>query len=91
MLLRALRARGGMTTVTRATGMLRVTKLAVLERHFHSIASIKGKRVQPPRGCGKAGKVVHSGLSGMPTEESLASYPRCDIQLCWLTESLASR
>ena len=41
---------------------------AVLECHFDSIASIKGKRVQPPtrlwevpRGCGKAGKVVHSG------------------------------
>ena len=34
---------------------------------------------------------MHSGLSGMPSEESLASYPRCDIQLCWLTESLTSR
>eukprot|EP00439_Symbiodinium_sp_Y106_P061427 s4257_g9.t1 len=61
---------------------------SALERHFDSIASIKGKRVQPPTRLWQSREGGALWLSGMPTEESLASYPRCDIQLCWFRESL---
>ena len=73
---------------TSATGTL---EAAVLERHFDSIASIKGKRVQPPTRLWERREGGALWLSGMPTEESLASYSRCAMQLCWLTESLTSR
>eukprot|EP00439_Symbiodinium_sp_Y106_P011472 s10437_g1.t1 len=58
---------------TSATGTL---EAAVLERHFDSIASIKGKRVQPPTRLWERREGGALWLSGMPTEESLASYSR---------------
>ncbi|CAE7812806.1 unnamed protein product [Symbiodinium sp. CCMP2592] len=60
-----------------------------LERHFDSIATIGGKRIQPQFWESREGGTLW--LSGMPTAETLHAYPRCDLQLSWLTESLTSR
>ncbi|CAE7396468.1 unnamed protein product [Symbiodinium sp. CCMP2592] len=62
-----------------------------LERHFDSIATIGGKRIQPPTKLWESREGGTLWLSGMPTAETLHAYPRCDLQLSWLTESLTSR